>query len=78
MSLVSAKQLADAYEAIAKVNHYLVGIVARDEITLEDYDAAEQILIDRQNSRTEKSRSWNVLELALDILEYDRKRVHGC
>lgn len=75
MSLINAEHLADAYEAVAKVNHYLVGIVARDDLDLDDYDAAEQILITRQNNESERSARHVRLNLALDCLEYDRKRL---
>ena len=81
MSLVSAEHLADAYEAVARVNHYLVGIVGRDALEWADYEAAEQILIARQNSLRPsypgKSQRFKRLDLALDILAYDRGRLCG-
>lgn len=78
---ISAEHLADAYEAVAHANHYLVGIVGRDDIVLDDYDAAEQILINRMNKESDrtgrKTIRWRRLNLALDTLEYDRKRIAG-
>jgi len=54
--MISAEHLADAYEAVAQANHHLVGILARDNIAIADYDAAEQILINRQNSVADNTR----------------------
>jgi len=67
--MISAEHLADAYEAVAQANHYLVGILAGDNIAIADYDAAEQILINRQNSVADNTRRH--------LLAYDRKRISG-
>lgn len=78
--MANAEDLADAYEAVAQANHYLVGILARDNITADDYDAAEQVLITRENNETARvgtkwsRRKWRI-GLALDVLAYDRKRI---
>ncbi len=71
------EQLADALEAVARVNHYMVGIVG--DHCADEIDAAEQLLIDRQNSvanampaSREESRYMD-LELALDLVEALRK-----
>ena len=75
MTLVSAEHLADAYEAVAKVNHYLVGVVGRDALEWGDFEAAEQILIARENASVGGSRAEKRIGLALDILAYDRRRL---
>ncbi len=65
------EQLADAYTKLAHVNHYMLGIV--EAVTSDERDAAEQVLITRQNACAEDSAKWAVLNLALDILELGRK-----
>lgn len=74
-----AEDIADAYEAVAQANHYLVGVLARDGISNEEYGAAEQVLINRLNKESDrtgrKTIRWRRLNLALDTLEYDRKRM---
>lgn len=57
--------LASAFEAVARVNHYMVGIV--EKFTDEELDAAEQVLIDRQNVCTAGKRH-KTLGLALDLV----------
>ncbi len=69
--MTRAEQLAAAYEAIAGVNHYMVGLV--EKVTADERDDAEQALITRQNQQVEGSELWTVLELALDLLEHDRR-----
>lgn len=64
------EQIADAYEAVARVNHYMVGIV--EIVTEDEVDAAEQILISRQNAGLQKGARYKRLGLALDLLEGDR------
>ncbi len=71
------EDLANAYEAIAGVNHYMVGLVD-PRITADERDEAEQILIARQNELKPSdagSPEWDRLELALDLLEQDRRTV---
>lgn len=70
--MTRVEQLADAYEAIAKVNHYMVGIVA--PVTDEEVDKAEQLLITRQNDTPERSRKYRVLNLALDLIQAEQRR----
>jgi len=67
------EQLADAYEAVAKVNHYMVGIV--ESTTRDEKDAAEQILINRQNAGRQSGAIYERLDLALDLLANDRLRI---
>lgn len=50
MTIVHTEHLADAYELVAKANHYMVGIMVRDHIEPDVFDAVEQILITRQNN----------------------------
>lgn len=71
METLTAAQLADAYVAVAHANHYMVGIVAT--VTTTDRDAAEQILISRQNAENRGNENYRRLVLALDLLEQDRR-----
>lgn len=72
---IMARQLADAYEAVARADHYLVGVLSRDNWAIDLFDAAEQVLITRQNAlASQTGRAWRRLELALDMLAYDRRR----
>lgn len=72
MTKTKAEQLADAYAAVARVNHYMVGITAF--CTIKERDDAEQILIARQNALPSQSgRKYKTLDLALDVLAYDRR-----
>ena len=69
------EQLAVAYEAIARVNHYMVGVVDK-QVTVDELDAAEQLLISRQNAlRPNQRAAYKRLDLALDLLAYWRERV---
>ena len=76
--MTRAEQLADAFEAIARVNHYMVGIID-EEVTLDELDDAEQILITRQNdlpgervtrgvTSILETADYACLDLALDML----------
>lgn len=69
--MTRSEQLADAYEEVAHADHYMVGIV--ESVTDDERDAAEQILITRQNSCAPDTSAWEVFELALDCLSQDRK-----
>jgi hypothetical protein len=66
-----AEQLADAYEAVAHANHYMVGLIYT--VTETERDDAEQILITRQNTiaYTDGGTSENYcrLDLALDLIQ---------
>lgn len=65
------EQLADAYEAVAQVDHYMVGIV--EPCTADERDEAEHILISRQNALPNNMpRHQNRLDIALDLLAHDR------
>lgn len=66
-----ATQLADAYEHIARTNHYMVGIT--ETVTPEELDSAEQILITRQNAGKQSGRAYRRLNLALDLVEQARR-----
>jgi hypothetical protein len=61
------EQLADAYEAIA----HMVGIVGT--VTACELDAAEQILIIRQNEGKQSGARYKRLDLALNLIESVRK-----
>lgn len=64
------EQIADAYEAIARANHYMVGLV--ETVTFDETETARQILIRRQNALpNNKARRYRVLNLALDLVEQE-------
>jgi hypothetical protein len=65
------QQLADAYIHVATIDHHMVGIV--ENVTDDERDAAEQILIAGQNELTEDNPMWRTLDLALDLIENDRR-----
>lgn len=65
------EQLADAYLSIAQANHYMVGLVER--VTVDERDEAEQILITWQNAGPQSGAKYRQLNLALDVLDHDRK-----
>ena len=69
--MTRAQQLANAYLAIAKLDHYMVGIV--ETVTDAERDEAEQILINGQNATKKRSAAWRCHDLALDVLEQDRR-----
>lgn len=69
------EQLANAYEALARANHYMLGIV--EPVTDDERNAAEQILIARQNAGPQKGATYKRLDLALDCLEYDRRKTRA-
>ena len=70
--MTRSEQLADAYIKLARADHYMIGII--ETVTADERDAAEQILITQQNSVANDTQVWAQLELALDVLENDRKR----
>lgn len=72
LNVVAVKQLAEAFVHIAKVNHYMVGLVHTYDI--DDLDAAEQILIDRQNAGPQKGAQYKLLDRALDVLDAERTK----
>lgn len=65
--IIRAKHFADAYIAVARANHYMVGIVAKGSV--EELEAAEQILINIQNMGPRKGAAFERLERALDLIE---------
>lgn len=65
---INPQHLADAYIHVAEANHYLVCV--NPTYTADDLDAAEQILISRDNAADNKDAA---IMLALDLLEHDRK-----
>lgn len=71
---ITVANLADAYFEVAKINHYMVGIVGT--YTYDEYHDASQVLINRQND-PKNSTKFNQLELALNVLEMDCQRVHN-
>lgn len=68
--VIRANQIADAFHEVGKANHYMVGVTI--EFNREELEAAEQILIDRQNAGPQKGKSFQALEHALDAIEHER------
>jgi hypothetical protein len=73
--LTRAQNLADAILAIACANHYMVGL--SETVTTDELDAAEQILITKQNSTDPTDIAWLHLDLALDLIDTYRKKDHA-
>lgn len=69
------QDLADAYIALARANHYMLGITTQSPLTLDDFDEAMQILIRIQNNLRSDVPDYAVLDLALDLLEQNRKEL---
>lgn len=69
-----AEQLAEAYLEVARVNHYMVGIV--EPVTDDELAAAEQLLIGGQNAldRTSEARRYLRHELALDLVQAEQRK----
>ena len=68
---IDPHHLAEAYIAVAVVDHYLVGAVSptySQAITLEEYEATRQILITLDNAVSNQSRT---ISRALDMIERD-------
>lgn len=66
-------QLAAAYLAVARTNHYMVGIV--EPVTDDELDAAEQLLITEENKpATTRKASSKAITLALDLVEAEKAR----
>ena len=63
------EQIANAFVAIAEINHYMVGFI--NIATREELEKAEQILIIRAN----KMEHNPTLELALDLIAKEIKGV---
>lgn len=72
---VKAQHVAEAYHAVARVNHYLVGVVGA--YSEEELDRAEQILINKQTAGPQKGKAYTTLELALDLVEQARRERRG-
>lgn len=72
LNVVSVQALAEAFHAVGKLNHYMVGVVF--DFSDEELDAAEQILIDRQNAGPQKGKAFQALERALDEIEAEREK----
>lgn len=72
MAQTRERQLADAFLSVARVNHYMVGIV--EPFTADELDEAEQVLIGAQNALHPDEMEWQHHELALDLVEHARKR----
>ena len=68
---VTPMHLAAAYEHVAQVNHYMVGITWTAH-TDDELDEAEQLLIDRQSAYRRNTIRWRILDRALDMLDADR------
>ena len=63
-----ATEIAYAFTKIASVDNYLVGFVG--EVSLEELEEAEQILISWSNSEDNKN---DITEYALDLIQYEIK-----
>ena len=74
VNLVRCSHLADAFEQVARVNHYMIGIV--EDYTDEELLGAEQQLIARQNAGTQQGQRFATFERALDMVA-DAKRKRG-
>lgn len=70
MNRIQIRQLADAFEAVARANHYMVGII--ELLERDDLDAAEQILITRQSVAKAGGAAQRRLSLALDLIGLHR------
>jgi hypothetical protein len=72
--------IADALEIIAKADNYMVGIANPSDYSSDEFDEAEQILINRQNKldcygeayRRRNQQRFKQLELALDLCKQYR------
>lgn len=60
-------RIADAYEAVARANHYMVGIIG-EKLSIPDLMDAKRVLINRQNLLRPGS-AFKRLDLALDLIE---------
>jgi hypothetical protein len=69
-NVVKVQQLADAFHEVGKINHYMVGVTCGFD--REELEAAEQVLIDRQNAGPQKGKAFQALERALDEIEHAR------
>jgi uncharacterized Zn finger protein (UPF0148 family) len=63
------EQFADAYHAIARVNHYLIGLAERP--TTEELQEAYRLMVDR-----DLAKSTTSTRLALDLMEHDARLYH--
>lgn len=63
-----SEQLADAMLAIAKADHYMIGLV--ETVTWEEAVEAEQVLIKAQNAMVvTDSHEHKRYDLAIDLIE---------
>lgn len=69
-NVVKVQQLADAFHEVGKLNHYMVGVTCGFD--REELEAAEQVLIDRQNAGPQKGKAFQALERALEEIEHAR------
>lgn len=65
------EDIAEAYETVARVNHYMVGIDRNTPTTLDELEGARQLLITQQNIWSNGSPVWVRLERALDLIDRD-------
>lgn len=64
--MTDPSHIADEYVAVAKANNYLVDV--KGGHSLEELEAAEQLLITRDNAANNGDETLN---LALDLIERD-------
>lgn len=67
---VRALHVAQAFEAVARANHYMVQVAPG--YTSDELDAAEQILINRENALGAR-QGRAAVKLALDLVEQRRR-----
>lgn len=70
VNVVTIKHLVEAFEHVARVNHYMVGVVGT--FTDQELDAAEQIMISKQNDCKRQGQRYELLERALGLVDDTR------
>jgi len=76
------RHLSEAFEHVARCDHFCVGVVG--EYTDDELDAAEQLLISKQNDIVmqedhESEQQYEILDRALNLIEHERmnRRTHA-
>ncbi len=72
--IIKARQLADAILFVARIDHYMVGII--EPVLPHEIRTAKQILISQQNALPKQSGMiFQRYELALELLENMEKKL---
>ena len=71
--MTRSEQIADAFHAVAKANHWMVSVTER--VTIDDLDEATQILITRQNEGPQSGKTFKTFELAFALMEIARASI---